>query len=591
MRIGAFGGYYGDRRGALDSFVDEPVDVLIADYLAELTMLVLGKNQERGKPGYAEGFLEELRPSLPWIASSGVRVVTNAGGLDPSACAAAIRELCAELGIEVKVAAVCGDNVKAALTASDAHQLVNLDTGESFPVDVDQVITANAYFGAGGIVTALERGAQIVVTGRVTDAALALGPAIAHFGWATDDYDAFAGAIAAGHAIECGAQVTGGNYCFFDREGDLGMPGMPIAEVHADGSAVVTKIGGSGGVVNVDTVTAQMVYEVTSTEYHNPDVVVDWTSIRLEDEGPDRVRVSGVRGTAPTPFTKLSLSYHGGYRNSMTLGLTGPNVSAKVAWLRDQISGYVGSPEDFDAFDISLIGGERPDPESYGAATSWLVVSARDADYERVGREQFADRIVELGISSIPGLYFTGPPTKPRSVGIQWPCLIPKEDVEIVVDMGEEVVEVKWGPFSAEAAKPADQSATRAPQPLVDHPAESTMVALGTVLGARSGDKAGIANLGVWAQDDAGFAWLSEWLTEDRLRSLMPELEECPIVRYDFANMQALNFVIYGFLERGVSATMRFDAQAKGLGEYLRARVAPVPIHIVESSAGSAVTS
>ncbi|MFT4011737.1 MAG: DUF1446 domain-containing protein [Nocardioidaceae bacterium] len=583
VRIGAFGGYYGDRRDALGGFAAESVDYLIADYLAELTMLVLGKNQDRGKPGYAEGFVEELRGGLAWIAASGVRVVTNAGGLDPKACARAIRELCREQGVELKVAAVFGDNVKDSLTQDHAYRLLNLDTDEPFPVDVDQVITANAYLGAGGIVAALKHGAQIVVTGRVTDAALALGPAIAHFDWAPDNYDAFAGAIAVGHAIECGAQMTGGNYCFFDREADLGIPGMPIAEIFADGSSIVTKVGGTGGVVNVDTVTAQMVYEVTSAEYHNPDVVVDWSSIMLELVGPDRVRMFGVRGHAPTPFTKLSLSYHGGYRNSMTLGLTGPNISAKIEWIREQLSEHVGPPSDFDAFDISLIGGERPDPDSYGAATSWLVVSACDSDYARVGREQFSDRIVELGISSVPGLYFTGPPTNPRQIGIQWPCLIPKDEVEILVDTGEEELRVKWGPCAADTAKPASQSVSAAPRPVDDRDEASgswRLLPLGSLLGARSGDKAGIANLGVWAQDDETYSWIVDWLTEDRLRSLMPEVRECAIVRYAYPNLRALNFVVYGFLERGVSATLRFDAQAKGLGEYLRARVAPVPLHL-----------
>ncbi|MBM9465698.1 acyclic terpene utilization AtuA family protein [Nakamurella leprariae] len=591
LRIGAFGGYYGDRRGALSTFERESTDFLIADYLAELTMLVLGKNMARGKPGYATGFVEELQKNLQWIHANGVRVVTNAGGLDPVGCADAIRVLCANAGVEMKVAAVYGDNIKNELSrlADSGERLVNLDTGEGLPVAIDQVITANAYLGAGGIVAALRGGAQIVVTGRVTDAALVLGPAMAHFEWSTDDYDALAGAVAVGHAIECGAQVTGGNYCFFDREGKLGVPGMPIAEISADGSSVITKVAETGGVVNRDTVTAQMVYEVTSSEYHNPDVVVDLTSVQLDDLGNDRVRMFGVRGLPPTPWTKLSLSYHGGYRNQMTLGLTGPNEGEKIAWITDQLRVQLGEVSEFDEFDISVIGGERFDPDSYGRATSWLVVAARDSNSERVGREQFSDRIVELGISSVPGLYFTSPPTGPRQVGIQWPCLISKESVDITVDLGDgEQVSVPWAAWTLDAAaQPARDTSSRVPSPARTKPEEpSRPIQLGNLLGARSGDKAGIANLGVWAQDDETYRWLADWLTTERLAALLPEVGQHRVARHEFPNLRALNFVVYDFLGRGVSATLRFDAQAKGLGEYFRARVAHVPSVIADRSHG-----
>lgn len=576
VRIGAYGGYYGDRRGAMGDFRDEKVDFLIADYLAELTMLVLGKNMERGKVGYADGFVEELRASIGWIAQQGVTVVTNAGGLDPVSCAQAIRQVCREEGVDLPVAAVHGDNLKSHLLAEGRNRpLLHLDTGEPLPVDVDEIITANAYLGAGGVVAAIDRGARIVVTGRVTDAVLVLAPAMAHFGWAADDYDALAGGVAVGHAIECGAQATGGSYAFFDREGDLGLPGMPIAEVFEDGSSVVTKVSGTGGVVNTDTVLAQMVYEVTSGYYHNPDVVVDWNSIELHDLGDDRVKISGVRGLVPTSTTKLSLSYHGGYRNQMTLGMTGLNQQKKLRWITDQLHDYLGDESTFEAFDISVIGGDQPDPDSYGTATAWAIVAARDSNRERVGRAEFSDRIVELGISSIPGLYFTTPPSSPRQIGVQWPCLVPKADVPIRVDLEDEHFAVPWGPSSDEPL-PEHQATATEPVSSIDHEPWRTMP-LGELIGARSGDKAGVANLGVWAQTDEAWTWLRSWLTTECLESLLPEVKGLGIQRYEFPKMRAMNFVIQGFLDRGVSQTLRFDPQAKGLGEYLRAKVVPIP--------------
>ncbi|WP_433503036.1 acyclic terpene utilization AtuA family protein [Pseudonocardia halophobica] len=586
LRVGSFAAFYGDRRGALARFREEAVDVLVGDYLAELTMLVLKKNVLRGKPGYATGFVDQLGPELGWIAERGIKVVVNAGGLDPVGCAADVEELCREQGLSLRVAAVTGDDVTGALAAlrEAGETFANIDTGRSLGIGTDQVLTANAYLGCLPLVAALRAGADIVIAPRVTDAALVMAPPAWRFGWSETDYDRLAGALAAGHAIECGAQATGGNFCFFAEHEDLGIPGMPIAEIRADGSSVITKTAGSGGLVTVDTVTAQMLYEVSGPDYHNPDVVVDWRTVRLEQQAADRVLLHGVEGRAPTTATKLSLSYEGGYRNSMTVGLTGPDKPAKIAWIERQFREYVADPAAFDELRFSVVGSLAADTTSYEAASAWLTIAARDADRARVSRANFSDRVVELGVSSIPGCYFTTPPAAERLVGVQWPCLVPKSAVRAAVVLDGRTEEVPWGPVvPAEPLPIRHEPADRHRTPVEDGGA-LVPIALGEVLGARSGDKAGAANLGVWVRDPAAYGALRDWLTVDRLCALLPELAELEVVRHEFPLLHGLNFMVFGFLGQGVSACLRIDPQAKGLGEYLRAKQVRVPAELVSGA-------
>ncbi|WP_181779292.1 acyclic terpene utilization AtuA family protein [Pseudonocardia pini] len=585
VRIGSFAAFYGDRRGALARFRDEQVDVLVGDYLAELTMLVLKKNMLRGKPGYATGFVDQLRPELTWIAEQGVKVVVNAGGLDPVGCAAEVERLCREQGLALRVAAVTGDDLTGSVSELRAagHTFTNIDTAADLEIDTDQVLTANAYLGAWPIVAALRAGADIVIAPRVTDAALVMAPPAWHFGWSESDYDRLAGALAAGHAIECGAQATGGNFCFFAEHGDLGIPGMPIAEIREDGSSVITKTSGSGGLVTVDTVTAQMLYEVSGPDYHNPDVIVDWRTVRIDPEGLDRVLVHGVEGRAPTGVTKLSLSYEGGYRNSMTVGLTGPDKAAKIAWIERQFAEYVGAPADFDELRVSVVGSLAADAPSYEAASAWMTIAARDTDRARVSRANFSDRIVELGVSSIPGCYFTTPPLPERLVGVQWPCLVPKSAIRPAMVLDGRAVEIPWGPVAEAEALPIHRAQVRSDEGGHDgrEAVELVPVMFGDILGARSGDKAGAANLGVWVREQTTYDWLRSWLTVSRLRELLPELAELEVVRHEFPLMRGMNFMVYGFLGQGVSACLRIDPQAKGLGEYLRAKQVAVPADLL----------
>jgi hypothetical protein len=314
VRIGNASGFYGDRFDAWrEMLTGGELDVLTGDYLAELTMLILGRDRLRDPSlGYAKTFLRQMEQCLGLAVERGVRIVTNAGGLNPAGLADALRALGDRLGVPIKVGHVEGDGV-----------------------DVPDALTANAYLGGFGIAECLRAGADVVVTGRVTDASLVAGPAVAHFGWAPTDLDALAGATVAGHILECGAQATGGNFSFFTELPDGGdRPGFPIAEISADGSSVITKHPGTGGAVTVETITAQLLYEIGAPAYLGPDVTTHFDTIRVAQQGPDRVSVTGVRGSDPPPTVKVGVNTLGGFRNSMTFVLCGLDIDAKAALAR-----------------------------------------------------------------------------------------------------------------------------------------------------------------------------------------------------------------------------------------------------------------
>lgn len=591
VRVGQFSAYFGDRPDAMAELLATGVDVLTGDYLAELTMLVLRKNQLRGGPGYAAAFVEQLESQLPQIAADEVKVVTNAGGLDPEGCAEAVRAACARAGVELRIATVTGDDLREDLTSllGPEARLRNLDTGEDLVLADHEILTANAYLGAWPIVAALEAGADIVICPRMTDASLIVGPAAWHHGWRRDDWDELAGAVVAGHLIECGGQVTGGNFVFFHEHGDrgdLGLPGMPIATIEADGSCVIGKAADTGGLVTRDTVTAQLLYEVGGPEYLNPDVTVDLTSVRLADAGTDLVRVSGVRGRAPNELTKLSLTFEGGWRNTVTVGLTGRHVAEKLAWLRSSVERVVGAPEEFDAFRWTVIGPVTEVDGDQAQESAWVVITARDSDRSKVGRARFADRIVQFGTNHVPGFYLTGPPQRERLFGVQWPCLVEKKhvDTQVRVD-GSEPVEVAWGTWDPAApARLVADSAVEALRAVPEGP--TRRVPLGELVGTRSGDKGGTANVCAWTRSPEAFAWLRDTLSVERFVELVPEAAGLRVERHEFPNLNALNFLVYGFLELGVSSCTRIDAQAKGLGEYLASRLVDAPFALLSRTGG-----
>ena len=560
VRIGNCSGFYGDRIAAMrEMLTGGELDYLTGDYLAELTMLILGrdkmKNPERG---YAKTFLIQLEECLGLAHERGVRIVANAGGLNPAGLADAVRGLAERLGIPANVAHVEGDDL--------LPRAAELGLGSP--------LTANAYLGAWGIVDCLTAGADIVVTGRVTHASVVVGPAAAHFGWARDDYDRLAGAVAAGHVIECGAQATGGNYSFFTEVADLGHAGFPLAEVHADGSSVITKHPGTGGQVSVGTVTAQLLYEIGGPRYANPDVTARFDTITLSDDGPDRVRISGVRGEAPPPSLKVSLNSIGGFRNAVTFVLTGLDIEAKAALVRRQLESALRvQPAEIG---WTLARTDHVDADTEETASALLTCVVRDPDPKTVGR-QFSSAAVELALASYPGFTSTAPPGDGQVYGVFTAGYVPAAEVaQVAVRPDGSRVDIAAATTTVELA-----AVDAPPLPAPPAPGPVRRVPLGTIAGARSGDKGGAANVGVWVRTDEQWRWLAHTLTVEKLRELLPETADLTISRHLLPNLRAVNFVIDGILGQGVAYQARFDPQAKGLGEWLRSRHLDIPEEIL----------
>jgi hypothetical protein len=592
LRIANCSGFYGDRLSAATEMVEGgPIDVLTGDYLAELTMLILWKSRQRDASlGYARTFYQQMEQVLGACIDRGIKVVANAGGLNPGGLAQRLRDLAAELGVTARVAHVEGDDILERLPALQAagDPLAHLDTGRPLAEAGSDPISANAYLGGFGIAEALAGGADVVVTGRVTDAALVVGPAAWRFGWRRDDWDALAGAVAAGHVIECGAQTTGGNYAFFGEVPGLEHPGFPIAEMASDGSCVITKHAGTGGLVSVGTVTSQLLYEIGGPLYANPDVVADFSTIALEQVGPDRVRLSGVRGLPAPDRVKVSVNLVGGWRNSMTFVLTGLDVDAKADLVRRTLDDLLGGAKAFDGYDARLLRTDRPDAATNEEASAQLRVTVKDADPTKVGR-RFSSAATELALASYPGFYLTSPPGEATAYGVFWPTLVPPDTVEQVVvhHDGRRVPVPVSPPQTAPWVPGAAGTGPAAVGAAAGGAAGATRRApLGTVIGARSGDKGGNANVGLWARSDAGYRWLAGELSVDRFRQLLPEAAELDVDRYELANLRALNFVVRGILGEGVASSTRPDPQAKSLGEYLRSRLVDLPVELLDDAPG-----
>jgi hypothetical protein len=568
VRIANASGFYGDRLSAPKEMLEGgPIDFLTGDYLAELTLMILWKSRRKDPTaGYARTFLLQMEHVLGEAMDRGVKIVSDAGGLNPAGLAGKLRELAGRLGIACSIAHIEGDDLMDRLGDFPLH---HLDTGRPLS-DLDvEPITANAYLGSWGVVEALNRGADVVICPRVTDAALTVAPAAWWHKWRRDDWDRLAAAVVAGHVIECGPQATGGNYPFYDELGDLRAPGFPIAEIAADGSTVITKHESHGGAVTVGTVTAQLLYEIAGPQYPSPDVVARFDTITLEQEAKDRVRITGVRGEPSPPETKVCINYSGGFRNSMTFVLAGLDIERKAQMTTDALRAKLGRLE---TFDVQLIPSGAEDPATNEQAFSYLRVTVKDRDRHKVGRA-FSSACIELGLAGYPGFFTTTLPQAETEYAVYWPALVPAEAIEevVVTADGERI------PIAQDrggSARPVE----RAPDLRGSVPDGPTRrIALGRVAGARSGDKGGNANCGVWALSDAGYLWLQRFLTVDRLRELLGEARALEIDRYEFPNLRALNFVLKGLLDEGVMSATRMDPQAKSLGEYLRAKVVDVP--------------
>jgi hypothetical protein len=567
IRVGNCSGFYGDRFSAMREMLEGgPLDVLTGDYLAELTMLILGRDTMKDSSlGYARTFVRQLEDCLGLALESGVRIVSNAGGLNPAGLADKVREVAKGLGLDVAVAHVEGDDLRELGEWPDA-------------------LTANAYLGGFGIAAALRGGADVVVTGRVTDASLMVGAGVAEFGWDPTSYDELAGAVVAGHVLECGAQATGGNFSGFRSLPHTGKAlGFPIAELAADGSSVITKHDGTGGAVTVDTVTAQLLYEIQSTRYLGPDVTTLLDTIRLEQEGADRVAISGVRGEAPPARLKVCVNELGGFRNTVEFILTGLDIDAKADWVREQMtSAFEAADAAPDSVTWSRTSVPHPDADTEEAASCLLRCAVKDASAEPVGKP-FTAAAVELALASYPGFSLTCPPAPPTPYGVYRPAYVDRSAVAHTVVHADGSREVVPDPPETVDGSPSDGSGRRGSP----FPAPSDVVTrrkpLGTFVHARSGDKGGDANLGLWVSQesppekyDARVTWLSKLISPQRVKDLVPEAEDLDVEVYLLPNLGAVNVLIRDLLGEGVAASTRFDPQAKGLGEWVRSRMVAI---------------
>ena len=561
LRIGNASGFYGDRFDAVREMLEGavPLDVLTGDYLAELTMAILAVDRRKDPSlGYAKTFLRQMKDCVGIAAARGVKIVTNAGGLNPAGLADELRKLTAGLGLstQVRIAHIEGDDL--------------LDRAAELGLPTTGLLAANAYLGAFGIAAALREGADIVVAGRVTDASLVVGPAIARFGWTSADLDALAGATVAGHVLECGTQATGGNFSFF-TELDVRRPGFPLAELRADGSSVITKQPGTGGAVTVETVTAQLLYETSGARYAGPDVTTRLDTLRLSQDGPDRVLIEGARGEVPPPSLKVGINRQGGFRNEVEFVLTGLDIEAKATLVRKQMDAAWLDRRPAEVR-WTLARTDRPDAPTEEQASALLRLVVRDKDARVAGRA-VSGAAVELALAGYPGFHLSAPPSDAAPYGVFEAAYV---DATVV----EHTAVLPDGRRLSVPALTATSDLEPVPEPGLPEPlppGPTRRAPLGLLVGARSGDKGGDANIGLWARNEETWRWLAHELTAERLRELLPETATLPVARHVLPNLRALNFVVTGLLGEGVGAQARFDPQAKAVGEWLRSRQLEMP--------------
>ena len=582
IKIANCSGFYGDKLSAAKDLVDGgPIDVLTGDYLAELTMAILfGQKMQRGEDkGYVGTFLKQINQIAKSCKEKNIKIVSNAGGLNPKSMAIEIEKILKEQSIDMKVAYIDGDDLMPTISnlKKSGEEFKNIDKGKKLDESGYSPLTANAYLGAWGIKEALDKGADIVVCPRVTDAAVVIGPAAWKFNWKRDNYDALAGALAAGHIIECGCQATGGNYAFFKEVESFDNVGYPIAEIYEDGSFYVTKHPDTGGLVSTGTVTAQLLYEINSPAYVNPDVIAHFDTLKIEEVEKDKVYVSGCRGSSPPDKHKVCINLAGGFRNGMEIILTGLDIEDKAKVFTDALFNSVGGRKQFDEVSIQLHRTDKENPNSNEEAMASLLVSVKSKDQNLVGR-LFSAKIIELALANIPGFFAQGGVKSSGPVIIYWPALVDSkhikekvhidgEEIEVIPTSQLELEEIYYQkePIKIKKIKKEDEKE----------------IYFGEIYGTRSGDKGGCANLGVWAKNANSFAFLYDFLTVKKLKELLPDLNQYKIERFELANINSLNFYIHDILQDGVSSNDKKDGQAKSLGEYLRAKKVKVPQSII----------
>ncbi|GAA0629865.1 DUF1446 domain-containing protein [Sporichthya brevicatena] len=595
------GGFWGDDPTAAKRQVEGgPIDYLVMDYLAEVTMAILQKQKaKRPELGYAGDFLTQLRDVLVPCVEKGVTIIANAGGVNPHACAAAVEKLATELGVrdKVKLGVVSGDDLYTDLDdlLASGQALTNMETGRPLSDIRERVQSANVYIGAPAIVRALELGANVIVAGRVTDTSVAMAPMIHRFGWAADDWDKLAAGVVAGHIIECGCQCTGGNFTDWHLVPDHRNMGYPLVEVYPDGEFVVTKHPGTGGLVSVHTVSEQLLYEMGGPAYLSPDCIARFDSIELAQEGPDRVRVSGIVGAPPPELLKVAVSYSDGYRSVGRLLLSGPDTLRKANKVAEIFWHAAGGMDAYEEASTQFIGWDASHPSLTATEPSEVLVQfgVRDRDRAKI-EANFAPMVVGIMLQALPGMTVPADQGRPRvaEVVAHWPALIARDAVKatVTVDGNTEPVssaaaaytDVRVAPAPLGKATPADDA-----RELADLPGDSQTVTvpLMQLCIARSGDKGDTGNVGIRARSPEIYHWIKANLTSEVVKQQFKGICNGEVERFELPNLLALNFLLHESLGGGGANSLRFDAQGKTFAQYLLAMEVTVPAALVATAA------
>jgi hypothetical protein len=573
VRLGCWAAFWGDTSTAVDQILDgAEVDYLVSDYLSEITMALLARARAKdSEAGYVPDALRVLEPRLKEIHARGIKVVTNAGALNPAACARAFREAAAAAGVPLRVAAVEGDDLMPQLDSILEASAADMFTGEPLP---PRPMTMNAYLGARPIAAALAAGADVVVTGRSVDSSVVLGPLLHEFGWSDTDYDLLSAGTLAGHIVECGPQCTGGNFTDWESVPGWEDMGFPIAECFADGSAIITKPEGTGGIVTPATISEQILYEIGDPgAYLMPDVVCDWRDITLEQVGPDRVRASGARGSEPPTTYKVTATHSDGYRVMTTAMFAGIDAAGKarragealVARAERLIAKAGFGP--ISERSIEVIGaGDTHGPDHRDDAATEAVVKVGVRHPEKAALEVFAMEYAPMALvaQGMTG-FFGGRPRVAPSIGV-YHLLVDKSSVEVTVRIEDDVQPVDIAPGT---------SALRVGTPALEdgdgHAAAGDFtVTLRRLAYARSGDKGNNANIGVIARRPEFAAVIREQVTAARVAAFFDQYIDGPVTRWELPGLSALNFVLEGALGgRGGTSTLRYDPQGKSFGAML----------------------
>ncbi|OZF42622.1 acyclic terpene utilization AtuA family protein [Rhodococcus sp. 14-2470-1a] len=582
VRIANCSGFLGDRKhGPSEMISGGSIDYLTGDWLAELTMSILAKQRDRDPAaGFPTSFVDQIAEVLAACRDKGVTIVANAGGVNPHGCAAAVAEAARAKGVEVTIAVVDGDDItdRFEQLQGAGWRAEHLDTGRPFSDTGVTPTVVNVYLGAWGIVDALRSGADVVITGRVSDASPIVAAAAHHHGWGPADLDQIAGAVVAGHLIECSAQVSGGNFSFFTEIDHPEHPGFPLAEVEADGSCVITKHAGTGGAITTETVIAQLLYEISGPDYANPDVLARFDRLTVEQLGPDRVRVAGAFGEVVPEQLKAGVVSDYGWSAEMSVLITGMQRQAKADHcLRQLWAEFPDGQESFDDVVINLIGAETDNPHDLDQGTSILRVAVAAADRDLV--ERFPRVLVEILLGGFPGMALASPPSRARRRQLFWPTLIAADLVQERLSVGGSTRTIN------RAVVPTQTTVTPLPQVGgAALPIESTVsVPLGSIAGSRSGDKGGNATLGVWTLSTEAFEFLRAWWTPENVAGLLPDHPRSELRLWTIPTVRAVGVTIVGWLGDGTASNLDLDTQAKGLGEFVRSRHLSVPASVMDT--------